>query len=129
MSERKKQYNIITAHHLASHTSDQPCIYCTKTDGIGNTLKSPCVHTIGINTYHPSQAPKQVLPRRAKWKKGNAPKVCRAFDGVFGRRDGRGSRRLASGDARRLRAGCLGEGGSEGDRTRPSLSIDVDMKV
>ena len=50
-------------------------------------------------------------------------------DGVFGRRDGGGSRRLASGDARRLRAGCLGEGGSEGDRTRPSLSIDVDMKV
>ena len=78
MSERKKQYNIITAHHLANHTSDQPCIYCTKTDGIGNTPKSPCVHTIGINTYHLSQAPKEVLPRRVKWKKGNAPKVRRA---------------------------------------------------
>ena len=50
-------------------------------------------------------------------------------DGVFGRRDGGGSRRLAFGDARRVRAGCLGEGGSEGDRTRLSLSIDVDMKV
>ena len=50
-------------------------------------------------------------------------------DGVFGRRDGAGSRRLAYGDARRLRVGCLGEGGGEGDRTRPSLSIDVDMKV
>ena len=50
-------------------------------------------------------------------------------DGVFGRRDGGGSRRLAFGGARRLRAGCLGEGGSEGDRTRPSLYIDVDMKV
>ena len=44
-------------------------------------------------------------------------------DGVFGRRDGGGSRRLASGDARRLRAGCLGEGGGEGDRTRPSLPL------
>ena len=50
-------------------------------------------------------------------------------DGVFGRRDGGASRRSASGDARGLRAGCLGEGGGEGDRTRPSLSIDVDMKV
>ena len=50
-------------------------------------------------------------------------------DGVFSCRDGGGSRRLASGDASRLRAGCLGEGGREGDRTRPSLSIDVHMKV
>ena len=50
-------------------------------------------------------------------------------DGVFGRRDGGGSHRLAPGDARRLRAGCLGEGGGEGDRMWPSLSIDVDMKV
>ena len=49
-------------------------------------------------------------------------------DGVFGCRDGGGSRRLASGDARRLRAGCLGEGGGEGGRSQPSLSIDVDMK-
>ena len=78
MSKRKKQHNIITADHLASHTSDQPCIYCTKTDGIGSTLKSLCVHTIGIRTYHPSQAPKKVLPRRTKWKKGNVPKVRRA---------------------------------------------------
>ena len=50
-------------------------------------------------------------------------------DGVFGRRDGGGSHRLASGDVSRLRAGCLGEGGGEGDRTRPSRSSDVDMKV
>ena len=137
MSECKKQYNRFTAHHLASHTSDHPCIYCTKTDGIGSTLKSPCVHRIGINTYHPSRAPKEVLPHRAKWKKGNAPKAegDRAdcgydtdVDGVFGRRDGGGLRRLASGDARRLRVGCLGEGGGEGDRTQPSLSMDVDMK-
>ena len=41
-------------------------------------------------------------------------------DGVFGRRDGGGSRHLASGDARRLRAGCLGESGGEGTaRGRP----------
>ena len=73
-----RNHNIITAHHLVNHTSDKPCIYCTKTDGIGSTLKSSCVHTIGINMYHPSQAPKEVLPSRAKWKKGNAPKVRRA---------------------------------------------------
>ena len=39
-------------------------------------------------------------------------------DGVFGGRDGGGSCRLACGDVRRLRAGYLGEGGGEGDRTR-----------
>ena len=50
-------------------------------------------------------------------------------DGVFNHRDGGGSRRLASCDARRLWPGCLGEGDGEGDRTRYSLSLDVDMKV
>ena len=46
-------------------------------------------------------------------------------DGVFNNRDGGGSCRLAMrGDYSRLE-----EAGSEGDRTRDSLSIDVDMKV
>ena len=54
------------------------CIYCTKTDSTGSTLKSPYVHTIGTNMYHPSHAPREVLPHRATLKKGNAPKVRKA---------------------------------------------------
>ena len=52
--------------------------YLHKTDGTGSTLKSTCVHTIGTNRYHPGQAPKEVLPRCFKLKKGTAPKVHRA---------------------------------------------------
>ena len=42
------------------------------------------------------------------------------IDGAFGRRNGRGSHRLAPSDVRRLGAGYLGEGGGEGTaRGRP----------
>ena len=36
------------------------------------------MHTIGTNRYHLSRAPKEVVPRVAKLKKGNALKVRRA---------------------------------------------------
>ena len=39
------------------------------------------------------------------------------------------SKILACGDVKRLRAVCLGEGDGEKDCTRPSLSINVDMKT
>ena len=107
MSERKKLYSIIRAHHLASHTSDQPCIYGTKTEGIGSTLKFPCVHAIGINTY---RAAEEGVPA-VEAEGGRADYGCDTnVHGVFGHCNGGGSRRLASSDARRLTAGCPGGG-------------------
>ena len=51
------------------------------------------------------------------------------IDGVVACYDGGGSHRLASGGAMKLKPGGLGDGGGESDRTRCSLSIDVDMRV
>ena len=85
---------------------------------------------------HYTKGPAQKMRKKMRKMRKNANRIfppplgCDTdVDGVFGRRDGTGLRGLACGDARRLREGYLGEGGGEGDRTRPSLSIDVDMKV
>ena len=93
-------------------------------------VKAICPVSVNVLTPMPtgnvmSAAPVDMDYRRSKRWGGYDTDI----DGVFDRCDGGRRRRLPSGDANRLWAGRLGEGGSEGDRTRYSLSIEVEMKV